>query len=172
MDFNELIENRVSLRDYDPNRPLDEDVLKRILNAGRLAPSAANKQPWRFLVVSSKKMLDKVRLCYNKLWFKDAPHILIIVGDRTKSWIRQLDNYNSIETDLTIAMDHIILFAENEGVGACWIAAFDNDFLRQTLALKENECVFSITPLGYSKKGHTKIIEKKRKPLDEIVEIL
>lgn len=172
MDFNELIENRVSLRDYDPNRPLDEDVLKRILNAGRLAPSAANKQPWRFLVVSSKKMLDKVRPCYNKPWFKDAPHILIIVGDRTKSWIRQLDNYNSIETDLTIAMDHIILFAENEGVGACWIAAFDNNFLRQTLALKENECVFSITPLGYSKKGHTKIIEKKRKPLDEIVEIL
>ncbi|MCK5287533.1 MAG: nitroreductase family protein [Candidatus Omnitrophica bacterium] len=172
MDFNELIENRVSLRDYDPNRPLDEAVLKRILNAGRLAPSAANKQPWRFLVVSSKKMLDKVRPCYNKPWFKDAPHILIIVGDRTKSWIRQLDNYNSIETDLTIAMDHIILSAENEGVGACWIAAFDNNFLRQTLALKENECVFSITPLGYSKKGHTKIIEKKRKSLDEIVEIL
>ncbi|MCK4917744.1 MAG: nitroreductase family protein [Candidatus Omnitrophica bacterium] len=172
MDFNELIENRESLRDYDPNRPLDEAVLKRILNAGRLAPSAANKQPWRFLVVSSKKMLDKVRPCYNKPWFKDAPHILIIVGDRTKSWIRQLDNYNSIETDLTIAMDHIILFAENEGVGACWIAAFDNNFLRQTLALKENECVFSITPLGYSKKGHTKIIEKKRKSLDEIVEIL
>ncbi|MCK5393028.1 MAG: nitroreductase family protein [Candidatus Omnitrophica bacterium] len=172
MDFNELIENRESLRDYDPNRPLDEAVLKRILNAGRLAPSAANKQPWRFLVVSSKKMLDKVRPCYNKPWFKDAPHILIIVGDRTKSWIRQLDNYNSIETDLTIAMDHIILSAENEGVGACWIAAFDNNFLRQTLALKENECVFSITPLGYSKKGHTKIIEKKRKSLDEIVEIL
>ena len=172
MDFNELIENRESVREYDSNHLLDEAVLKKILNAGRLAPSAANKQPWKFLVISSKKMLEKVRPCYNKPWFKDAPYIVIIVGDRSKSWIRRGDNYNSIETDLTIAMDHIILSAANEGVAACWIAAFDNNFLRQTLVLKENECVFSITPLGYPKKGHTKIIEKKRRSLDEIVEIL
>ncbi len=172
MDFNKLIENRVSLRDYDPNRPLDNAVLMRILNAGRLAPSAANKQPWKFLVISSKEMLDKVRPCYNKSWFADAPNILILVGDKAKSWIRQSDNYNSIETDLTIAMDHIILSAENEGVGTCWIAAFDYKILRQALTLKENECIFSITPLGYPKKGGNKKIEKRRKSLENIVAIL
>ena len=61
MDFYELIRNRESIRNYDPTRPLSEEVMGRILEAGRLAPSAVNYQPWRFLVVSSPEMLAKVR---------------------------------------------------------------------------------------------------------------
>jgi nitroreductase len=172
MDFYELIRNRESIRDYDPNRPLDPTVLTRILEAGRLAPSAANRQPWRFLVITSPEMLEKVRPCYSKSWFQEAPHILVVVGDKNQSWVRDRDGYNSIETDVTIAMDHMILAAEFEGVATCWIAAFNPDVLREALVLKDNELVFSITPLGYPKEGFRKRRSKQRKAFSEIVELM
>jgi nitroreductase len=168
MDFYELIRNRASIRNYDPAKPVDENILNRILEAGRLAPSAANRQPWCFLVISSQEMLKKVGLCYSKDWFHDAPHILVIVGDINKSWVRS-DGYNSIETDLTIALDHMILAAEYEGVATCWIEAYDPVILRKALSLKDNERIFSITPLGYPREGFAKKHDKKRKQLDEIV---
>ena len=172
MDFYGLIKNRESVRDYDPKKPLDKETLHRILEAGRLAPSAANRQPWRFVVVSSEEMLAKVRPCYQGAWFKDAPHILVVVGRPDQAWVRQKDGHNYLETDLTIAMDHMILAAEYEGVGTCWIAAFDPDILNEALSIKENERVFCITPLGYSREGFTKKGNKKRRPFDEVVEIL
>lgn len=169
MDFYELIRNRESIRDYDPAKPVHDTVLDRILEAGRLAPSAANRQPWRFLLISSQTMLEKVRPCYSKDWFHDAPHILVVVGDENESWIRKSDGYNSIETDLTIAMDHMILAAEYEGVATCWIEAYDPVILRKALSLKDNERIFSITPLGYPREGFAKKHDKKRKLLNEIV---
>lgn len=174
MDFTKLISSRESVRDFDPDKPVDPSVLKRILEAGRLAPSATNRQPWRFLVVSSPELLAQVRLCYHRPWFSDAPHVLIVKGNLNDAWVRKPDGYNSLETDLAIAMDHMILAAENEGVGACWVAAFDEVRLRKILSLRAEEKVFTIAPLGYPKAGYTKKGPdgKVRKPLDEIVEFL
>lgn len=172
MDFYELIRERESIRDYDPARPVEREVLHRILEAGRLAPSATNAQPWRFLVISSPEMLARVRPCYPGSWFSDAPHILVAVGNRDEAWVRKYDGYNAIETDLTIAMDHMILAAEYEGVATCWIEAYDPFKLREALGLGENEVVYSITPLGYPGKGFVKKRKKSRKPLAEISEFL
>ena len=172
MDFYDLIKKRESVRDYDSNRKIDDSVLSRILNTGRLAPSASNRQPWTFLLVSSKEKLEKVRACYQKSWFQQAPHILIILGDKTKSWVRSYDGYNSIETDSAIAMDHIILAAENEGIGACWIEDYDFKMLSDAINLKESEVIFSITPIGYQNEGYRKHGNKIRKPLEEIVKII
>jgi nitroreductase len=172
MDFYDLIRKRESVRDYDQNRKIDDSVLYRILNAGRLAPSASNRQPWTFLLVSSEEKLEKVRACYQKTWFQQAPHILIIIGDKTKSWVRSYDGYNSIETDLAIAMDHIILAAEYENVGACWIEDYDFKILSDAICLKENEVIFAIATLGYQNKGYQKRGNKERKPLEEIIKII
>ena len=169
MDFYNLIRGRESVRNYDSKRTIDETVLNRILNAGRLAPSADNRQPWTFLL---KEKLEEVRACYKKKWFQQAPHILIIIGDKTKSWVRSYDGYNSIETDLAIAMDHIILAAEYENIGTCWIADYDFKILSNAISLKENEVIFSITPLGYQNKGYKKHGNKKRKHLEEIVMVI
>ncbi len=169
MNFYELIRGRESIRDYDPDRPLEKDTLYRILEAGRLAPSAVNYQPWKFVVVSSPEMLKKVRACYPRPWFQDVPHILVVVGDINSSWVRKHDEYNSLETDLTIAMDHMILAAEYEGVATCWIGAYDPDMLQEALSLKANEKVYSITPLCYPKEGFEKKGNKKRKPIEEVV---
>ncbi len=171
MDFTRVICERESIRSYDPARPVDKQVLERILDAGRIAPSAANKQPWRFLLVSSREMLTQVRRCYQKPWFQDAPHVLVVTGRPGEAWSRQ-DAWNSIETDLAIAMDHMILAAENEGVGTCWVAAYDPMVLRAALGLGPDDRVYAVTPLGYPKAGFTKKGQKQRKTLQDVVRYL
>ncbi len=172
MEYTELIRIRESVRNYDPDRPVPDEVITKILDAGRLAPSACNYQPWKFLVISSSEMLKKVKNCYRREWFSNAPHILIITGYKDKAWNRSYDGYNSLETDVAIAMTHIILAATNEGVGTCWIAAYDPAILRDALGLNENQMVYSITPLGYPKAGYKKSAAKNRNSLKEIVEFL
>ena len=172
MNFHDLVSGRESIRNYDPGRPVDEDVLNSILEAGRMAPSAANRQPWRFLLISSGGMLKKVRKCYSGAWFHEAPHILVVLGRVNEAWVRSKDGYNSLETDLAIAMDHMILAAESEGVGTCWIAAFDPDVLYEALSVKQNERIFAITPLGYPQGGFTKRRNKQRKPVEQVVQRL
>jgi nitroreductase len=168
MDFTRVITGRESIRSYDPTRPLDKPVLERILDAGRMAPSAANRQPWRFVVVSSREMLTQVRRSYQKPWFQDAPHILIVVGRTSEAWSRQ-DGWNSIETDLAIAMDHMVLAAENEGVATCPVSSFDPSVVRSALGLGSDERVYVMSPLGYARPGFTKKGQKQRKTLSEVV---
>jgi nitroreductase len=172
MEYTELIHCRESIRNYDPDRPVLREILERILDAGRMAPSACNYQPWKFLVISSSAMLEKVRDCYQRDWFGDAPHILVILGLKDQAWKRSYDGYNSIETDIAIAMTHIILAAENEGIGACWVAAYDPALLKEAINPGENQVIFGITPLGYPKAGFQKTLMKKRKSLEEIVDFL
>ncbi|MCF6334819.1 MAG: nitroreductase family protein [Spirochaetales bacterium] len=172
MDYYKLISGRESIRSFDPDRKISEKTLRNILDAGRLAPSACNNQPWEFILVSSEQMLKKIRPCYSAAWFQDAPHILIVKGFRDRAWRRSFDDYNSLETDLTIAMDHMILAAESEGIGTCWIAAFSPKMLKEALNMKTNEEVFAITPLGYTPAEFLKKGNKGRKPFDEVVKYI
>ena len=172
MDFYELIKSRETIRNYDPDKEIPDDVLNRILNTGRLAPSASNRQPWTFVLVSSEEKLTEVKATYQRAWFQKATKVIAVVGDKTKSWVRPADGYNSIETDLAIAMDHIILAAENEGVAACWIIAFDYEKLAKALDLKEHEVVYCIAAIGYPPDGFEKTGNKKRKSLEEVVKII
>lgn len=170
MEFSELIRKRESIRDYDPDNPVDRSVILRILEAGRAAPSAANLQPWRFIMVESEPLLSQVKASYSRDWIKNARHILIVSGSMNASWKRSYDGYRSLETDLTIAMDHMILAAANEGVGTCWIAAFDPAVLRNALGLKTDEHVFAFTPLGHPRPGWVSPQKKARKAASEVFE--
>lgn len=172
MKFQDLIRQRESIRNYDPEKPVEQEKLERILEAGRIAPSAANRQPWRFYLVSSPGYLEKVSACYSRSWFSEAPHILIVAGKRDEAWTRQGDGYNALETDLTIAMDHMILAAEAEGVGTCWIAAFDPEKLKSSGVLGPGETVFAMTPLGYTRAGFVKKGLKQRKDMKDVVKFL
>ena len=171
MDFYDLVTRRSSIRSFERNRAIPEEVLYRILYAGRMAPSAKNLQPWKFRVVQSPEILEKIYPCYSRDWIQSAPCLLIVTGDRDNAWTRSKDGYNSIETDLTIAMDHLILAATWEGVGSCWIAAFEPAILREALEMKGNEEVFAFTPLGYPAPD-AQPLPKSRKSLEEIAEFL
>src|SRR6056297_647807 len=81
MTFSQLVQTRHSVRSYNPERTISRSVLERVLEAGRLAPSATNNQPWRFLVIQSEEMLEKVREAYPQNWFAEAPCVLVAAGD-------------------------------------------------------------------------------------------
>ncbi len=172
MEFNDLIRGRESIRDYDSHRKVPSEVLERILDAGRLAPSAANRQPWKFILVSSETVLEKVKNCYKRDWLKDAPHILIAVGIRDEAWKRSFDGYNAVETDVAIALTHILLAAENEGVGSCWIANFEPGMLNDVINPGPGQTIFGMLPLGYPKPGFRKAGVKKRKNPEEIIKYM
>ena len=170
MEYYDLIHTRESIRSYDPEQKVPKKILEKILDAGRLAPSACNLQPWKFILVSSKTMLERVKACYNREWLQSAPHILVVLGIRNQAWKRKYDGFNSVETDVSIAMTHILLAAENEGLGACWVANYDPAMLKEAIKPDADQEIFGMIPLGYPKPGFRKTSDKKRKDLSEIVE--
>lgn len=171
LNFHDIVAGRSSVRSFVRNRQVPHEVMKRILDAGRLAPSGKNLQPWTFIVVSSPEMLAKIYPCYSRDWIQGAPHLLVVKGRRREAWLRRKDGYSSLETDLAIAMDHMILAAASEGVGSCWIAAFDREILYRALDLDDDEEIFTFTPLGYPADDF-RPVPKTRKPLEEITMFL
>ena len=92
-----------------------------------------------------------------------------MAGFRSQAWVRGSDGFNSLETDLAIAMTHVILAAEHEGVATCWISNFDPAVLRTALGLSRDQEVFAITPFGYPRADYRRKGAKERKALTEIV---
>lgn len=167
--FYELIRDRRSIRSFDPDKIVSDEELDRILDAGRMAPTASNRQPVKFHLVKDKKVLAKLHKCYSRSWFHNAPSILILTGRRDDAWVRSYDGYNSLEIDAAIMMDHMILAAESEGVSTCWIIAFDPAVVIDVLGLKDGEIPLIMTPLGYFPDGYEKREMPERKSLKELV---
>ncbi len=165
MDFLELVRERYSVRAYKAE-PVDEETLEQILEAGRLAPTAANRQPIRILVAETEGREEELRRIYGQEWFVEAPLVLCICGIDAEAWVRRHDGKSYLDVDAAIVMDHIVLAATSLGLGTCWIAAFDPDAAQEVLALPEGVEPILFTPLGYL---DTKPGTKKRKPLDDIV---
>lgn len=172
MGMKELVNSRYSLRSYDPNRPVDRSLLNTLLDTARLAPSARNQQPWHIVVAQSPAAREAVCRAYPRDWLKNAPVILVVKGKRSQAWNRESDGYNSLETDLTILTDHLILTATDLGLGTCWIANFDPLALKKALNLPEDETVFALTPLGYAPADHKAPEVKPRKSVEEISSFL
>ncbi len=172
MKFLDLVKNRRSIRAFDSERKIPREVIEYILQAGQAAPSANNQQPWEFLIIESREYLAKVQESYPRNWLAQAPAVLVVKGSYSHCWQRQADGYRSLETDLTIAMDHMILAAAEQGIGTCWIAAFDPFKLTEALDLSEDERVFAITPLGYPADSGKPAGNSRRKDLDQIVRYL
>lgn len=167
MDFEQLIKQRYSVRHYKDTQ-VEDEKLQEVLNAARLAPSAANRQPIRIVVIRTKDWEDKLRTIYNRDWFIQAPIIICVVGLPGKAWTRY-DGSNYYLVDAAIAMDHMILAAANLGLGTCWIAAFNPDAAKEVLNLSDNEEPVVFTPLGYPADQHG---EKERKELQELVQYI
>ncbi len=165
MDFYEVVRKRRSIRRYLPKK-VEEEKLNRILEAARLAPSAANKQPWRFIVVKSKELKGKLRAAYDKDWFIEAPAIIVACADPREAWIRS-DGEEYWKVDVAIALEHLVLAAANEGLGTCWIAAFKEEEVKKTLKIPNHVRVVAMTPLGYPAEEKGPV--SKRKKLSELI---
>jgi nitroreductase len=165
MDFQDLIRQRYSVRAYKPDA-VEEDKLARVLEAARLAPTASNLQPFRVVVIETKGRKEELGRVYRREWFTQAPLVLAVCALPKESWVRKYDGWNAAEVDATIAMTHIVLAAAEEGLGTCWIAAFEPKAAREVLGLPAEVIPSAFTPLGYPADS---LPPKKRKPLAELV---
>ncbi|MDD5676216.1 MAG: nitroreductase family protein [Chitinivibrionales bacterium] len=163
--FLELAEKRYSVRKYK-NTPIDDTLLLKVLQAGRIAPSAANKQPCYFVVVREQEQRTRMASVYKRPWFSEAPIIITVCIDRKTCWVRSQDNQAYAQADAAIAMDHLTLAATEIGLGTCWIAAFNPIEARNILKLPDNIEPVVMTPLGYPADSNG---PKDRKKLEEIV---
>lgn len=149
MEFYDVIKKRRSVRKYRKDK-IPEDVLKRILEAGRIAPSAKNIQPWKFIVIKDEEIKKKVaEACKKQLWMADADVIVCGCAIEEIAYGKMGGYMSSYPVDLAIAMDHIILAATNEGLGTCWIGAFDEKEVKKVLNIPEDIRVVALTPIGY-----------------------
>lgn len=164
MDFQELISKRYSVRAYKPD-PVEDAKLEKVLDAARLAPTAANRQPFQVIVVHTRGKEADLKRIYGRDWFVQPPLVIGICGIPSQAWTRR-DGKSYVDVDVSIAMDHLILAAADQGLGTCWIGAFDPAAAREVLGLPDGVEPIAFTPLGYPADQPG---QKKRKPLSDLV---
>lgn len=171
--FLELAQARQSDRAYEAGKPIEREVLDRILEAGRLAPSACNGQPWHFTVVIEPPLLHDVAKATSSIglnrFVKDSAALVLITLEPTNITSRLGCNIKDKDfpiMDLGIAASYITLAAEDEGVGSCILGWFDEKKIKELVGIPQNRRLMLIVSLGYTSKPKRK---KVRKEFDKVV---
>jgi len=157
---NDVIRVRRSIRKYKVKR-IEEEKLFRVLEAGRLSPSAVNKQPWHFIVITDPEIRRKMKEAYGRSWFYEAPVIIVVCVDPTIAWVRG-DGEKFWKVDGAIAMQSMILQATEEDLGTCWIGAFHEAAVKKILKIPPHIRVVAMTPLGYRDEVKEKVTKRKK----------
>ena len=166
MEVKEAIKRRRSVRSYK-DREVSQAILDDLMDSVRMAPSASNRQDWKFILVKKQSIKDKLFEASNKQSFvKEAP--VVIAGVATDPEDKMSCDVEAGIVDLAIALDHLTLRAAEEGLGTCWIGAFDQEKAKEILGVPEEHKIISLMPLGYPTYDLTSEA-KNRKSLDEIV---
>jgi nitroreductase len=167
MDFYEVLKKRRSIRSYKSD-PIPKKSLDNIAEAIQCAPSACNLQPWSFRIVIKQELKNKIYECYKKEWLKEAPAIVIALANTDECW-KRLDGSSIADMDMGIAMEHLLLAAAAEGLGTCWICAYEVEKMNKKLNILPPWTALAISPLGYPDEDPGKI---KRKTISKIFKIL
>jgi nitroreductase len=171
MELYNVLSSRHSIRKYK-SIPVEVEKLNRILEAARTSPSASNRQPWHFVVISdeaTKNKLKEAKVYYREggrwEWFYSAPIIICAFGEASKSWIRS-DGRDYRDVDVAIAFENLVLAATAEGLGTCWVGAFESKALKEVLGVPDGIEPIVLTPLGYPDEAPA---DRGRKSIDEII---
>ncbi len=167
MDFYEVIATRRSVRSYQ-SKQIPDDVLERVLEAGRIAPSGSNSQPWRFVVVKDESNRKEIaKACYGQSFIAEAPVVLVCCSvnrvSKYKPW-----SENAGPRDVVIAVDHITLAARAEGLGTCWIGALNPKEVGMVVGVPEDVKVVMVLPIGYPESESLFNERRSRKSFEEI----
>jgi len=166
MSILKVIKERRSVRRYRSD-PIPEEVLLRVLDAARFSPSGKNLQPWKFIIVRNETL--KRRLAEASLrqsFIAEAPVVVVACGFPDRCYSR-LGNYmKSWPVDVAIAVEHLMLQAQEEGLGTCWVGAFEEGEVKSILNIPDGVKVLALTPLGYPDENP---VPRGRKSLEEIV---
>jgi nitroreductase len=167
MGFLDLAKKRYSVRSYQTKK-VEKDKLNLILEAGRIAPTAANRQPQRILVIESEEGLLKLQKAAKGF---GAPCALIVCSESTKVWVRPQDGMKTIDIDASIITDHMMLQATDLGLGSLWMTWFDPKILREEFEIPENLIPVNLLLIGYAADAGSdpERHDKTRKPISETV---
>jgi len=164
MDVYEAIKARRSVRAYQ-DKPIPEDVLRRVLEAARLAPSARNRQEWRFIVVTDPEKRRKlVEVAKGQKFVAEAPVVLAFCATEDTDIMSCGLKPGTVDT--SIALSYVTLAAVAEGLGTCWLGAFEQEPARELLGVPPEAVVVALTPLGYPEQTPA---ARSRKAFDEVV---
>jgi len=145
----EAIRLRRSVRAYS-GRPIPDELMHRMREAMRCAPSACNIQPWHFIIVTDPALrVELARAAREQMFIADAPAIIVACGYPALAYPRMGGRHSSLDIDIAIALDHLTLAAVAEGLGTCWIGAFDEDRAKSLLHVPAAVRVIAMTPIGY-----------------------
>lgn len=162
----QIIKERRSVRRYKAD-PIPGDVLHRVLEAARFSPSGKNLQPWKFILVREESLKHRlVHACVGQKFVAQAPLLVVACGFPEKCYSRMGNYMKSWAVDVAIAIEHMMLQAQEEGLGTCWIGAFEEKEVKTLLKIPEEVRVLALTPLGYPDEEPK---ARGRKSLDEIV---
>jgi nitroreductase len=175
MSLLDLIKHRKSIRDFI-DRPVERKKIMLCIEAARLAPSASNSQPWKFIIVDDQDI--KKRLCDNAFgatqffnsFAKKAPVIVVIVSEKDKLLTRiggRLRGTDYHLIDIGIAGEHFVLQAEEQGLGTCWMGWFDEEAVKSTLNVPKDKKIDVLLALGYYNENNMST-EHNREPIEEI----
>ncbi|MBI5187191.1 MAG: nitroreductase family protein [Nitrospinae bacterium] len=166
--FYQVLRSRRSVRQYT-DKEIPREALDRILETGRLSPSAANGQPWSFIAVTKEhpKWAELHEVFY-KDGFRKAPVVIAACAQPSKAWVRKEDSSNYAWVDVAIAVTEMILAATAEGIGTCWVASFDLARARKILNVPDGTEIVTLLTLGYPTEP-LDIRKKDRKPMDQIL---
>lgn len=159
-----MVRRRYSCRNYQP-KSVEQEKLDYIMECVRLAPSAVNRQPWRFRIIRSEEDRKELCQCYSREWFATAPVVIIASILHDEEWVRS-DGKHHGDIDIAIAVEHLCLAAAEQGIGTCWVCNFDAERCKHLFGFGENEEPAVLIPLGYPA---DEFREKTRKPIGEIV---
>ena len=167
MDFEKLSAERYSLRKFD-TRPVEQEKLDLILEAGRNAPTAHNNQPQRIFVFRSPEALEKADACMDCHFH--APVIIGVGYDPKESWHREHDGKDHGEIDAAIAVTQMMLQAADLGLGTCYVGMFSQEKLHETFPEMKGLVATAMLPLGYpAETAHPSRLHADRMPIDEMV---
>lgn len=169
--FFELAKNRYSVRAYK-DTPVEEEKLRKILEAGLLAPTAKNGQPQKIYVVKSKENLEKLS-AVTPCTFK-APVVLIVCYDEEKACKGKVTpGYDFGNTDAAIVCTHMMLEAADLGIGSCWVGWFAENEVRSALGIPENIRVCELMPMGYAADNASPApLHTQSKSLHDVTEVI
>ncbi|MBN1877339.1 MAG: nitroreductase family protein [Anaerolineae bacterium] len=153
MEFSEVIQHRYSVRAYKPDS-VEEEKLQQVLEAARIAPTGANRQAFQLVVIHTRGREKEMLRIYGRDWFAQAP--IVIAACAAPDY----------KLNVGIVMDHLILAATDQGLGTCWIGAFDRDAAREVLGIPDEVEPIILATLGYAA---DELRPKQRKALSELV---
>lgn len=165
MDVCDAITIRKSVRAY-LDKPVEEEKLNAVLEAARLAPSASNRQEWRFVIVRDKEVRSKVAMAAGQQMFVAQAPVIIAACAETDGHLMSCGEA-CYPIDVAIALDHITLRAVELGLGTCWIGKFNADEVKNILGIPDEIKVVQLMPLGYPVEPDA--VQKKRRAFAEIV---